>query len=393
MRTHQLRFRARLAAAVATVGAVAATTLALPGTAYAAPPSNDAFASYQMLAPGANSVTGTNAEATKEATEPNHAGNAGGKSVWFRWDPRTSGLVTLDTFGSDFDTLLAVYRKPSTGLIPVAHNDDASGDLLTSRLTFDAVATVPYYIVVDGYNDGSGAEAGNLRLRVRPLPTITGTIGRVSEAAGTVVMSATLSAPAGKPVSVDYGFASGAVNGMKPAAVTEFSGPKGTFSFAPGETTKSVTVSILNDNIDEPDETFLMLFSNVKGAKIGSAGHMVIADDEALPVLTVVGEVTFSEASPSAIVTVRLSHPSEVGIRFRWATSNGTALAGSDYTAANSTYTLPISSTQTTFSTSTSLINDTLREPAEYFFGSLMDPVNATLGQPSMAKINITSND
>ena len=53
-------------------------------------------------------MTGTNVGATKETGEPDHAGNVGGASVWCRWVAPADGTVTFDTFGSNYDTLLAV---------------------------------------------------------------------------------------------------------------------------------------------------------------------------------------------------------------------------------------------------------------------------------------------
>src|SRR5216110_2970325 len=55
------------------------------------------------------SVTGSNVGATREPGEPNHAHLAGGRSVWWSWTPPRDGTVVIDTIGSAFDTVLAVY--------------------------------------------------------------------------------------------------------------------------------------------------------------------------------------------------------------------------------------------------------------------------------------------
>jgi len=47
--------------------------------------------------------------ATKEFGEPNHAGNSGGKSVWWSFQPPADGALALSTTNSTFDTLLALY--------------------------------------------------------------------------------------------------------------------------------------------------------------------------------------------------------------------------------------------------------------------------------------------
>ena len=55
-----------------------------------------------------------NAAATEEADEPNHADAAGGKSMWFRYSSPTLKSVSLNTSGSDFDTVLAVYSASAS---------------------------------------------------------------------------------------------------------------------------------------------------------------------------------------------------------------------------------------------------------------------------------------
>jgi len=55
-------------------------------------------------------VAGTNADASKESGEPSHAGDAGGHSVGSAGAP-SNGTVVVDTIGSTFDTLLAVYTE------------------------------------------------------------------------------------------------------------------------------------------------------------------------------------------------------------------------------------------------------------------------------------------
>ncbi|MDD4889458.1 MAG: PPC domain-containing protein, partial [Phycisphaerae bacterium] len=133
--------------------AVASTTL----TVLAPGPLNDMFASATVISGSTASATGTNVGATKESGEPNIAGNTGGASVWYNWTAPASGLTSLTTAGSTFDTLLGVYTGGTvSGLALVASNDDASYYTLTSSVMFNAVAGVTYHIAVDGYNAASG---------------------------------------------------------------------------------------------------------------------------------------------------------------------------------------------------------------------------------------------
>src|SRR5687767_6589051 len=108
-------------------------------------------------------MTARTTSATKETGEPDHAGHPGGASVWYRWTAPADGSVAIDTCGSGFDTLLAVYGGASLpALSAVASNDDAGCGAGTSRVTFTADAGVTYRIAVDGKN----GQTGHLNLRV-----------------------------------------------------------------------------------------------------------------------------------------------------------------------------------------------------------------------------------
>jgi hypothetical protein len=131
-------------------------------------PANDFFASAIELTGASGTVNGTTDAATKELGEPAHAGNGGGASVWYRWTAPASATVTIETAGSSFDTLLAVYRGSAVNaLTQVAASDDVSSSVLTSRLTFAATAGTTYLIAVDGYKGTGAAAAGAVKLSWR----------------------------------------------------------------------------------------------------------------------------------------------------------------------------------------------------------------------------------
>lgn len=115
-------------------------------------PANDMFANRQFIPSGGGRTLGSTVGATKELGEPNHAGNIGGVSVWYAWQSPVTGSVTVDTIGSTFDTLLAVYTGDSvTNLTLVAADDDGANFNGNSKLTFVATAGTTYAIAVDGY--------------------------------------------------------------------------------------------------------------------------------------------------------------------------------------------------------------------------------------------------
>lgn len=121
-----------------------------------APPANDNFANAIVIYGSENSQLGTNLAATKEAGEPNHAGNAGGESIWYQWTAPSTGGFLFSTFATNFDTVLGVYTGASvSALTEVASNDDC-WDTSTSCLVLYASEGVTYRIAIDGFNGASG---------------------------------------------------------------------------------------------------------------------------------------------------------------------------------------------------------------------------------------------
>ena len=138
-------------------------------------PANDNFASAVAInfSGTSTTVTGFNTNASKEIGEPNHAGNSGGRSVWWKWTAPGPGNVTVTTAGSVFDTTLSIYTGTTvSGLTAAATNstlDDVQPGVVQSSLgTFNAVGGTVYYIAVDGFNnsDGHGADSGAITLNL-----------------------------------------------------------------------------------------------------------------------------------------------------------------------------------------------------------------------------------
>lgn len=123
-------------------------------------PINDFMANAIALAGSAGTNSGiSTTNATKEVSEQNHAGNAGGKSAWWTFVPSADGVLTLGTTNSSFDTLLGLYTGNSVGgLSLISSNDDAyegsPGGF--SSLVAAVRSNQVYRIVVDGYDGVSG---------------------------------------------------------------------------------------------------------------------------------------------------------------------------------------------------------------------------------------------
>ena len=78
--------------------------------------------------------------------------------VWFSWTSGCTGTLTLDTAGSDFNTVLSVLTgcPGDPDVAQIACNNDASGQGVTSRLSFNYEPNRTYYIRLGGVAGGEG---------------------------------------------------------------------------------------------------------------------------------------------------------------------------------------------------------------------------------------------
>ncbi len=127
-----------------------------------AAPANDSFANAHALS-GTLGYTSSfsNAEATAETGEPNHAGvSMPLNSVWFRWTAPANVSMTINTYGGSLNTAIAVYTGWDVhALTLVAANDDIPNGYV-SRATFIATAGTTYHIAVDGVGSQTGQTGG-----------------------------------------------------------------------------------------------------------------------------------------------------------------------------------------------------------------------------------------
>jgi hypothetical protein len=108
------------------------------------------------------------AGATAEPGEMQHCGIGAGRSEWFAYQAETNGTIKIDTDGSSFDTVLAVYIGPGDSfntLTNVACDDNSGLDGLDSMVRFQATAGTIYWIAVDGVTNHAPT-TGTVKLHV-----------------------------------------------------------------------------------------------------------------------------------------------------------------------------------------------------------------------------------
>jgi len=174
-------------------------------TTFWRPRNNDFASAYAIARPSsASSITfvANNVDATKETGEPNHAGNAGGKSVWWNWTSPSTASATFTTKGSGFDTLLAVYTGSSVSALTLVASDNNSGQCGTSQVTFTPASGTTYRIAVDGYNGAHGTIKLNLQTDSSAQPTsLQFTSSTVQRPSGQ--FKVTVTGPASASVTLD----------------------------------------------------------------------------------------------------------------------------------------------------------------------------------------------
>lgn len=155
--------------------------------------------------------------------------------------------------------------------------------------------------------------------------------------AGTVgaQFDVTLSATSTQTVTVDFATADGtAVSG------TDFDANSGTLTFAPGESVKTITVTVTGDQTVELDETFLVDLSNAQNATIvDSQGTGTISnDDSALLTITDVALTEGNSGNTGFDFHVTLDGDVDTGVMVDFNTADGTATTNdSDYIASTGT--------------------------------------------------------
>jgi len=210
----------------------------------------------------------------------------------------------------------------------------------------------------------------------------------VDEDGGSAPATVCLAPTSGKTVSVHYR----TVNGTATAG-SDYTSASGTLTFNPGETSKTIHVSILNDSVFEGTETLSIRLSGAVNATVTTGTQVItIIEDDGKPL------VRFAASSSSAdegvgggYIPVNLSRPSASGASVGFNITGGTAKRGVDYTLT--TGTLRFGRNVTATSITVTVINDILDEDDETILLSLLHPTTATLGATTIHTLTIRDND
>ena len=203
-------------------------------------------------------------------------------------------------------------------------------------------------------------------------PALSVADASVAEGGAELAFVVDLDAPSGEEVTVRYVSADATAE-----AGSDYEPVSGTLAFAPGEVSKTVRVVVLDDELDEPDETLSLGLSLPRNATLARASAQgTILDDDEPPVLSI-ADASGMEGDGQLDFVISLSAPSIAEVTVRYATRDGTAAAGSDYRPVDGT--LTFAPGQVAMTASVAVIDDALDEVDEETFAVAL---SANTGAP-----------
>ena len=213
----------------------------------------------------------------------------------------------------------------------------------------------------------------------------------VGEETGMATLTVSRSGGAEGVASVSYATANGtAVAGADYLAVN------GTLNWGDGDNAdKTISVPLINDSLTEPAETFAVTLGNPAGVLLGTAkvATVTLADGDSAMQFSVAGvSVAESVASGNVVLSVTRTGTSSGPASISYATADGTATAGSDYTAASGTLNWGAGDAAAKTIT-VAILNDAMVEGGETFKVNLTSAVGATLGVNKAVTVTITDTD
>ncbi len=245
---------------------------------------NDHFANAAMLSGISGVVSGNTEGATSENCEPAHDGYAPGKSMWYKFTPAQSGMFSVNTHGSSFDTVLAVYAGSTVGSLNLGESNDddgvGPGNSGISELFLTGGTT--YRIAVDGFWGSSGdvVLAWNFVPAIIPAVMLGGGGVNIAEDRGSCAITVSLSEVSVQTVTVNLLFSGTAVQAV------DYTCSSTNIVIPAGQISGTMTLTAVQDYLVEADETVGVGIASVMNATNGGVQQVsaMIEDDDFPPV-------------------------------------------------------------------------------------------------------------
>jgi glucose/arabinose dehydrogenase len=237
-------------------------------------------------------------------------------------------LVSIDS-SSNGSPRTATYRLDAPGgTWNATDNGNYTVQLLTNQVS-DVSDNFVAAIALGGFEVNVAFNSGIIALSTNPVV--------IDESRETATITVIRANGSDGSASIDYTTVDNSA-----AAGDDYQAISGTLTFAEGQTSQTIQVSIANDALSEGIETFNVSLNNVVNATLGTKRTaLVTVVDNDNPELTLAfyePTITVNEGDGRAFMTVILNGNASAGtVAVDYATSNGTATAGSDYTTTSGT--------------------------------------------------------
>ncbi|MFA6132258.1 MAG: Calx-beta domain-containing protein [Patescibacteria group bacterium] len=304
--------------------------------------------------------------------------------------------VTSETNFNHYELWYGTNSSDVDGRTGTAAEWDTSDDAALATMTTATTQITSldddttYYVkiwAVDGYNNevtiASTSETTDLG-----IPTVNWTSDSQTgaESAGTLTITAQLLFSYALDVTIPYTITGTAT------ATSDYTITASPLVITAGNTTGDITITVVDDVIDELSETVIVTMgSPTNGTKGATDVHTAtITDNDAAPTIAI-ADTSVSESVGNATVTVTMTGGSYLGVTVDYATSSGTAISGTDFTATSGTLTWAADATgDKTFTVA--ITDEAITEVSETVNLTLSSPTNATISDTT-GLITIAAND
>ena len=274
--------------------------------------------------------------------------------------------------------------------------EDVDGNVIYSRTRFGTanekvvaiLSASTYYIRVEAQEKKRNDLI--LRYGVARPPSISIEDAQADESDAEVTFSVTLDFPPVDTITVDYSTKNGtAVSGE------DYRRARGTLTFSTGETQKTVTVAVIDDQLEDSGEIFTLNLRNPSDGtlKDASAIGTILDDDDLLrpkPLLTI-SDAEAYESDEEIVFTITLDNAPWEAASVAYATVDGTANAGEDYEASSGTVTFATNETEKTVTVN--VIDDHLEDTGETFTIILSNPSGVFLSDTEATGTILNTDD
>ena len=325
---------------------------------------------------------------------------AGGTStVTARLNHRSSEATTVTVSVSPVSpAVMADYMLSSNRVLTIAAGATTSAGTVTiTAVDNDVVAAAKEVTVSATATNGHGVTAPDdvtLTIRDDDVPGLSVADASVAEGdSGSTTMTFTvmLNPVAVSPVTVDWATADGTAR-----AGTDYTAGNGSLTFNAGDSSKTVTVTVAGDDVDEPDETFTVTLSNASGATIGDGTATgTIRDDDDEPTVTLVlNENSITEAAGVSTVTATLDRPSSEATTVTISVAPVSPAVAGDYRlSTNRVLTIAAGATTSTGTVTVTSVNNTADAPHRTVTVSGTATNSLGVTDPDSVTLTIRDND